>query len=184
MTHNTAPYPKGKSIRVFFALWPDPDIQQQLYHFAQKLKQTCKGRVIQQRNIHLTLAFLGHINIDRLPELKLAANQVTTHPFSLTIQEVGYWKRNEIVYAKATTFPSELFLLAESLKNTLLETGFTFDQKTFKPHITLLRQAQTIAPTNLPQPIHWPVKEWCLLQSNQTPRGVNYTPLDCWPLNN
>lgn len=173
---------KENTIRVFFALWPAPTIQKQLGHIARSLKPMCGGRSVQTQNIHLTLAFLGNIDINRLPELQLAASRISAHSFNFLISEIDYWKRNKIIYAKAKRFPPELYLLAASLSDALTEADFKFDQHTFKPHITLLRQAKNATKNDLTRPIQWRAKEWCLLQSKLTLKGANYTPLGCWPL--
>lgn len=182
MTTKKPTHKKENTIRVFFALWPDPAIQKQLGQIARRLKPMCEGRAVQTQNIHLTLAFLGNIDINRLPELQLAASRISVQSFNFLIQEIDYWKRNKIIYARAKRFPPELYLLAESLSDTLTAASFKFDQHTFKPHITLLRQAKNVTENNISEPIQWHAKEWCLLQSKLTPKGANYIPLGCWPL--
>lgn len=44
-----------KSIRVFFAIFPNEFVQKQLTHQAEILEPACGGRKIRTQNFHLTL---------------------------------------------------------------------------------------------------------------------------------
>ena len=172
-----------KSVRVFFALWPDYTIQKQLAYFAKTLVPTCGERPVKTQHIHLTLAFLGNLAINRLPELQSAACNVTAQAFSLSIQKTYYWKHNRIIYAYAESFPTELFSLVDTLRNTISTAGFTVDQRTYKPHITtFIRNVKRHTEIDFTQPIQWHARQWCLIQSKQTSKGVDYIPLNCWLL--
>ncbi len=182
MTTKTLPGKKEKTVRVFFALWPDHAIQKQFAHLAKTLVLTSGGRQVKTQNIHLTLAFLGNVAINRLPELQSAVCNVTAQAFSLSIQKTHFWKRNRIIHAYAESFPAELFSLVDALRNALSTAEFTVDQRTYKPHITLIRNAKIHTDIDLIQPIQWHAKQWCLIQSKQTDNGVDYIPLHCWLL--
>ena len=171
---------KKETVRIFFALWPNTVIQKQFAHWAKTHEPVCGGRRVKTQNIHLTLAFLGDVTIDRLPELQIAANKVTAKAFNLTIQETGYWKHPQIIYAQAESYPTALLFLTESLRNELSKAKFVFDNKTFKPHVTLIRKAKCLAGTRLAKPIQWHAKEWRLIQSKQTNYGIDYIPLQRW----
>jgi RNA 2',3'-cyclic 3'-phosphodiesterase len=173
---------KERTVRVFFALWPNHVIQKQFAHLAKTLEPVCGGRIVKTQNIHLTLAFLGNVNVNRLPELQSAAHNVTTEAFSLSIQKTHYWKRNHIITAQAEQFPAELFSLVNALRNALSAAGFGFDQHAYKPHITLIRNAKCDTAVDSIKPIEWRAKEWCLIQSKQTKNGVDYIPLKRWLL--
>ena len=49
--------------RLFFALWPDEALRQQLAVYPPMLKG-CGGRLVVQDNLHITLAFLGSVDGD------------------------------------------------------------------------------------------------------------------------
>ncbi|MDH5479478.1 MAG: RNA 2',3'-cyclic phosphodiesterase, partial [Nitrosomonas sp.] len=132
--------------------------------------------------MHLTLAFLGNVTIERLPELKITANNVAAKAFNLTIEEIGYWKHPQIIYAMAKSYPTALLTLTESLRKELSKAEFVFDSQTFNPHVTLIRKAKCLAGPRLTKPIRWHAKEWRLIQSKQTNYGVDYIPLQRWLL--
>ena len=54
----------GRTVRVFFAIWPDNAAQKQLAALAKQLQaeSLCGGRKIKPENIHLTLVFVGEVD--------------------------------------------------------------------------------------------------------------------------
>ena len=120
--------------------------------------------------------------MDKIDLLRTAVTNITGKRFDLTIQKTGFWKRNQIIYAHADTYPPELFSLVDAIKNTLRDSGFKFDDRAYKPHITLVRKTTLYTPPETLQPIEWPVKEWLLMQSKQTDQGIRYIILDRWQL--
>lgn len=175
---------KKKTIRVFFAIKPDGAALKQLSHLAKQLASSCGGQNTRQANIHLTLVYLGEIAIDRLAALRAAAKFVTATTFNLSFDEIRHWKHNQIIYASTKKFTPELLTLVNNLQNTLSISGFTFDSRTYKPHITLARKVKPVQMLpDLATPISWRVAEWFLIQSKQTGHGIKYISLDCWALN-
>lgn len=171
-----------KPVRVFFAIFPNKRIQEQLVHLAESLEPICGGRKIKKQRIHLTLLFLGNINAHRIEALQQAMKMVTEKEFELSLEEICQWKKNQIIYVQSNKFPAELFSLVDSIGHVLSEIGFLLDNHTYKPHITLLRKAVRPAKIGLIEPIQWRVNEWFLIQSKQTDHGVDYIPLGQWRL--
>ncbi len=181
MTNNPTD-PKTKSIRVFFAVFPNQATRILLADQVKQLKPLCGGRKVQRQQIHLTLLFLGNVATERIALLQQSAKNVSTQKFELHLNEIRYWKHSQIVYIQSKQFPAELFFLVNSLTHTLSEAGFTFDKLTYKPHITLIRKAIRPVIINLNDSIVWHVDKWFLVQSQQTSNGIQYFPLDRWQL--
>lgn len=171
-----------KPIRVFFAIFPDKSVQAQLAHQAKQLESSCGGSIVKIQQIHLTLLFLGNIAIHRLGTLQQAMKNISAEKFEFKLEEICYWKHNQIVYSQAKQFPVTLFTLVDTLRNALSEAGFLIETRTYKPHVTLIRKATHVAKINLDTPVIWHVNEWFLIQSKQTDRGVEYIPLSQWRL--
>ncbi|HBZ30677.1 MAG TPA: RNA 2',3'-cyclic phosphodiesterase [Nitrosomonas sp.] len=171
-----------KPARLFFAIQPANTIQKQLGSLAKKQAIKWGGRNIKPENVHLTLLFLGKTETDKINALRTTVTNITGKRFDLAIRETRFWKRNQIIYAHADNYPPELFALVDAIKNTLRNAGFEFDNRAYKPHITLVRKATHHIPAVIQQPIQWPVKEWLLMQSKQTHQGVRYITLDRWRL--
>ncbi|SFE73985.1 RNA 2',3'-cyclic phosphodiesterase [Nitrosomonas sp. Nm166] len=172
----------AKPLRVFLALFPNKSVQTQLSDQADLLESICGGRKVKMQHIHLTLLFLGNITAHQVEVLQQAMNNISAKKFELNLEEICYWKQNQIVYIQAKKLPIELFCLVDALKNTLLEMGFLFDERAYKPHITLIRKAIRPARIKLNNSIRWQVNEWSLIQSKQTDNGVNYFSLGRWCL--
>ena len=58
-----------KTARLFFALWPDNEVRRTLDQAGRQLHAACGGRRMRAPNVHLTLVFLGNVEIARLDEL-------------------------------------------------------------------------------------------------------------------
>jgi len=90
-------------------------------------------------NLHNTLVFIGHVEQSRLEALQLAAREVSAEDFELCLDGARYWGHNHIVYATPSHVPSHLVQLAGALERHLTAHRFKFDQREYKPHVTLLR---------------------------------------------
>jgi 2'-5' RNA ligase len=162
------------TVRVFFALWPNGAERCALACWPERLP--CDGRTMDTATLHATLVFLGDVETGRLEALKLAAQEVVGARFKLCFDQARYWGHNHIVYAAPGNIPTELLQLVSSLERHLIRHRFIFDRREYKPHVTLMRNAQW-RDEPLPQmkPVYWEVKDFVLLQSG---RGeVNYEVL-------
>ena len=146
-------------------------------------QKQCGGRIIPAKQIHLTLLFLGNVTAAHITILKQVMNNVVARELTFDLNQLNYWKKNQILYAHAPFYPDELFLLTDSLWNAILDTPLKIKKYTFTPHVTLIRKANQ-PDINHPFgiPIHWSAKHWFLMQSKQTEHGVEYVPLGKWNL--
>lgn len=171
-----------KSLRVFFALFPDPLTQKQLSLQADKLEPVCGGRKIKPQRLHLTLLFLGEVAVTRIEALKQTMATISASKFEIRFDTVRYWKHNKIISLQAADAPAELFALVNLLKIALTHRGFAFDNRDYKPHITLLRKSAHPVQTHRIQPISLIAAEWFLVQSKAINNHVDYAVLGHWPL--
>ena len=178
-------FTSGKNIRVFFAIWPEEKIREQLCSLPEKLELACCGRRVRAENVHLTLLFLGEIRANQLNMLCSAANKVREQSFDFIVDSVGYWKFNRLIYATAGEVPQRLLRLVHSLK-VQMPTIVSFENRIFKPHITLVRKCNlNFLPKSLhylDAPIIWPVKDWILVKSEKVRDRIVYTPINRWAL--
>lgn len=162
--------------RVFFALWPDEAARQRLAALADAMHGACAGRVMQPRNLHMTLVFVGNATDGDIRCMTAAARDVHMPPFQVRIDRCQYWRHNRILWAGGDA-PSELLRLSQDLRAALDGAGIHFDHKAFVPHMTLLRNAR--APQSLPviEPIEWTAREFVLLASRRDAEGPVYRSL-------
>ncbi|HEX4240645.1 MAG TPA: 2'-5' RNA ligase family protein [Steroidobacteraceae bacterium] len=57
-------------MRVFFALWPDDAVREQLAPCAAALRLSSGARLVPARNYHVTVAFIGEVTAGELDALR------------------------------------------------------------------------------------------------------------------
>lgn len=177
-------HPSGNSIvRVFFALWPTVGERSSLADWQQPLRHLCGGRAMRGETLHSTLVFIGDVEQSRLEALRLAALEVSAVCFELCFDEARYWGHNHIVYAAPGAAPRQLEQLVNALEQRLAVHRFKFEQREYKPHVTLLRNARwTDAPLPGMRPVRWQIQDFALVQSVQQGGLASYRVLVRFPL--
>lgn len=133
--------------------------------------------------LHNTLVFIGKVELDRLEALQLAAQEVSAESFDLCFDDARYWGHNHIVYAAPSVAPQQLVQLASALELSLTRHRFKFDQREYKPHVTLLRNARwSDAPLPEMQPVCWQTRDFALVQSAHQDGLASYRVLARFPL--
>ena len=185
----------GKS-RVFFALWPEPDVRASLYRETQYLHRLLGGKPTHPDTLHLTLVFIGDLDNSRLQRLAEAAERVKGTSFEMTFDRVACWRHNNIAHLGFIRPPETLFELVEQLSSNLKAAEISFDVRPYKPHITLIRKADCgmlslrdnagsgDSPNENPamEPICWCARDFVLVRSSLRPGGARYEQLGRWPL--
>lgn len=132
--------------------------------------------------LHMTLAFIGEIQPDRLDALRMAAERVVFAPFTLSLDRLAAWRHNRIVWAGASEVPAELQGLVAQLNANLKEGGFRVEDRKFAAHVTLVRKAVTeLPPAPIVPPIDWPVRSFALMKSDLLEDGAHYSAIGTWP---
>jgi RNA 2',3'-cyclic 3'-phosphodiesterase len=168
--------------RVFFALWPNEAVREQFMQWAKLLHEICGGSITKPGNLHITLAFLGNVAVSRLDELKALASKLGGSAFSLDFTAPGYWRHNRIAWAAPDETPQVLSDLVKKLECSLQIAGFSFDERPYAPHLTLLRKARWDPPPYSFKNIKWEISEFVLVRSNRTENGSEYEVIGRWPL--
>jgi len=171
------------SERVFFALWPDETVRQQLSQLSQQVTQGISGRIIRPDNLHLTLVFIGSVDLQKRQCLETVASAIQAQRFTLVFDQLGYWRKPQIFWLGATHIPSALSTLVNQLTTELQVCGYHPESRPYKTHITLMRQVSALPqPLARIQPLSWSVEAFCLLRSQTSNQGVHYQLLKQWPL--
>lgn len=160
-------------MRLFYALWPDEATRAAL----ALIQQPLQGRKTRVGNLHITLAFLGEQPATQLTALQSVLAGLAMPALQLTIDQLGYFKRQRIAWAGMQHVPDELYALQQNLSAALSQHQISFDQRnSFKPHVTLARDAPP-PPEFSFAPVVWPVGEVALVQSVMEPQGLVYRVL-------
>jgi len=144
------------------------------------LHKTSGGRLTRPENLHLTLAFLGPTDATRLAELEAVAASVKLVNCSLTLDEAGYWKHNKIVWAGSSKVPDKLVTMVHDLREALKKSGFRFDPKPFKPHVSLIRDAHDPGEA-AKRSIRWKVAGFSLVRAYRDEQGLLYRVVSSCP---
>jgi len=182
--------PKPATARVFFALWPSPEVAERLGDIALDTALSFGGRATRRDTIHLTLAFLGNVPEARLPELSIAAASVGGEPFAINVDQLGFWSHNHLLWAGCQAPSAPLNLLSSQLRRALARAGFRVggEGRDFAPHVTLVRRVpEPTAPSErrpLPsiEPFIWRNDDFVLVRSTLSAQGSSYNIIDEFPL--
>lgn len=137
------------------------------------------GRRVAAHRLHLTLAFFGHADDGRIERLCAHAAQIRVPPFALQLDRIGYFVRPRILWLGPSVVPAPLAALAEAVRAM---DDAPDHNKTFRPHITLARDASPVSDRARIAPIAWPVTRFSLVQSGADGAPGAYSQLDQWRL--
>ncbi|SIQ47012.1 RNA 2',3'-cyclic phosphodiesterase [Aquipseudomonas alcaligenes] len=158
-------------LRLFFAL-PCPtgvaaqiDAWRQGQHFA--------GKPVPTANLHITLAFLGHVPESRLQQLQRVPPRLALADlaFDLHLDCLDCWSEG-LLHLSPSQPPQALLNLASALQQQL-----QLDERPYRPHLTLARDSRP-AEIRTPPSFTWHVDQLHLYQS----AGGHYLSLQRWPL--
>jgi len=173
---------ESDSERLFFALWPDPTVQQEAFARVQASLRRGGGRPVRPENFHLTLAFLGEVSSERRACVERAADRVRAPGFELVLERIGYWRRARVVWLGPAERAPEPPALVPALWSALEECGYSAETRPFFPHLTLVRKANRGPRGESVDPVVWPVTDFVLVASRMASEGVRYEVLRRWPL--
>ncbi|WJN57454.1 RNA 2',3'-cyclic phosphodiesterase [Pseudomonas sp. SO81] len=163
-------------LRLFFALPCPPSIAAQID--AWRLQLAIPGRPVPSANLHLTLAFLGHLPESALALLEELPPRLPLRElaFDLQLDRLDCW-HGGLLHLAPCQPPAELLALASGLARLLGKAGLPSDPRTYRPHLTLARDS--CLPMQVDSPCFaWRPEELALYRSEQG----RYLPLATWPL--
>jgi 2'-5' RNA ligase len=166
--------------RLFFALWPEPPVQELLAKTVAALLPKASGRRVPAENLHCTLVFLGNVYPAQRSCLEDAASHVVVKPFTLQFDRFGYFRRPQVAWIGCTATPPALRELVTGVSHAAEVCGFPPEQRPYEVHLTVMRKLRH-DPGRLPMlPITWGVERFALVESVSGDEGVHYQPLRFW----
>jgi len=177
----------GLSPRLFFALWPDPDLRGELAVFQRGLRQaTGKGRWLPPQRLHLTLYYLGRLPLPVAKAVRSAARDIQAPEFSLQLDRLGCFERARVLWLGPSQVPQPLTELHQALRALPEACSHESQPSRFRPHVTLARKLRNLP--ELPEaaarllPLPWQARDFALIESVDTPDGVEYRVVERYPL--
>jgi len=188
-----------ETIRTFIAVEIPDEVQTKLVEIQKELSNFV-GRVswVKRGNIHLTLKFLGDVQVGKIEAIKSSLEKVAeSHsPFKMSFGRVGTFpnfNRPRVIWLGIKVGAEESIKLAESVEHALGSLGFPRERKKLRPHLTLARIRRRMNLESVSrnfskydslgmQPIK--IDGFTLMQSQLHPKGSIYTPLAEFTLKN
>jgi RNA 2',3'-cyclic 3'-phosphodiesterase len=164
--------------RVFFALVPGAHAAALLAEVGAELAARAGGKPVPAAKIHLTLAFLGSLEPDRLDAA--SAIEVAAPAMRLAMDCVGSFRAARVAWAGMSQTPAALSDLQSRLSRELRARGFALEDRPFAPHVTLARRIERAIPRSPIEPIEWEAGEVALMLSQ--PGSGRYSTLETWTL--
>jgi len=143
-------------MRIFVAAeLPEPMLEALATTSAQ-LRGVVRGRFVGPDLFHVTLAFMGEVPGARVEEVCQAVREACAvlEAFPTSLGSLGTFgrARSAVLWQGFSSGRSEWSALAGCVRDGLRAAGFSFDQKSFLPHVTLMRRADVTSGA-LPMPM-------------------------------
>jgi 2'-5' RNA ligase len=142
----------AQKVRSFIAVEISPNVRARGASLIKSLAVTdAKLTWVQPENLHLTLVFLGDIQMEEVPQLCQAMERAVAPlpPFDLEVRGVGAFpsaERPRTIWLGVKRGTEEMVELHASLEKELAELGYRSEGRRYRPHLTLGRVRQ--APRN------------------------------------
>jgi 2'-5' RNA ligase len=163
-------------------LWPGPEARDRLLASVAPVIEGSGGIPVPTGNLHLTLVFLGSVPEEQLADVRAVAAAIRIPPIALTLDQIEYWRKPQMLCATASAPAPDAAALAASLFRALVEQQFSPDSKPFRVHLTLVRKAgRAVAPLAIP-PVRMAFDDFALVESRTESGGASYSVLGKWPL--
>ena len=171
-----------------------PQVKTQLLNLQQSFSELIASPVSPDK-FHITLSYLGNTTEKQLETILDNFSPLSLAAFDINLHEMIYWTKPSIIGLTIADQENKLKQCKKQIEKQLSQVSFfTYDKKTFIPHITLLRNVEpplidnqlfdhTLANAHIPTaPIQ--VDRVTLLQSQTSQTGVHYQIIEEWELQN
>ncbi|MFH0993670.1 MAG: RNA 2',3'-cyclic phosphodiesterase [bacterium] len=129
-------------MRLFVAVGIDAEAKNAVMADCQRLRKIAVGgHFTTADNLHLTLAFLGDVDLMIRTRIDQALATVEFVPFPMTIAGLGRFPSgNRSILYFSVNGGEALPALTRAIRTVLREAGVSFDDKAFVAHLTIARE--------------------------------------------
>lgn len=130
-------------MRLFVAAELPDEMREALAETSAALRDAVRGRYVAPDSFHLTLAFLGEVPGSAVPQVADALEEgCRGHaPIEAELSALGSFGKARSAVLWQAVQGAGLSELAGDVRTALKAAGFTYDEKGFLPHVTLMRAA-------------------------------------------
>ncbi|MDN4501789.1 RNA 2',3'-cyclic phosphodiesterase [Alteromonadaceae bacterium BrNp21-10] len=169
-------------MRYFLGLDLDPTIKLEIDHWRSKAlpKFQCPTSV---SNFHITLVFLGDVDDLILEQLSKLISTIKAVPFSLTLNQLGFWSKPRILFLGAEDVDKKMHHLVSQLTHVANQCNLHIPKRPYIPHVTLSRKMTSNPAAAIIQPsFQCHFDQIHLYESVSSYSGVQYLIRDSWSL--
>lgn len=180
-------------VRTFVGIDPGQKIRDRCVALQKNFARAgVAAKWVEPENLHLTLLFLGEVDLTTVPTLcELVQQQACQHTsFTLTIEGPGCFptpRRPRVLWVGVGQGQQEVVALHDALEEPLLELGcYRREERQYTPHLTLGRLQGDRQSLSLEPLLHrysdWvggetTIREVYIMASELTPEGPIYSVL-------
>lgn len=169
-------------MRIFVAIQLPTEVIDELTRIQEAFKRNRRrGNLTIPQNLHLTLAFIGEVDMSVLDRVDQVLENLEIPELTLTLDHVGSFDRKEgVVWWVGLKPNAQLMAFQRQFIDGLRDAGVPYDPKPFRPHLTLVRNyVPASEPVMLPvvQPIPFTTHGVTLMRSHRVNDQLVYTPL-------
>jgi 2'-5' RNA ligase len=168
--------------RLFFALWPGPEVRARLVAQRDAVVREYRGRPMRPDTLHMTLVFLGEVADLRVPAALGCGDHVSAPAFTLRVDACAHFADAKVAWLGCTEPPPALRELWLALRDELDHARFGPLDGNYQPHISVARHCLVYPPPKGVPAIEWKVEDFVLVASAPTPGGPVYRVLRHWQL--
>jgi RNA 2',3'-cyclic 3'-phosphodiesterase len=137
-----------EEIRAFIAIELPTEIKVKLTQLEEQLKSSrWNAKWVSPESIHLTLKFLGNINVDSIPHIQEVMEEaaLSVATFQIGVSGVGVFpnpQRVQVIWAGLNGDLDKVLELQKLIDAGLLRLGFVPETRPFTAHLTVARMRE------------------------------------------
>jgi len=162
--------------KLFFALWPSDRQRDMMRNIINPAVSVVEGTPVDRRNWHVTLVYIGAFPEENIPVLQAVVGEIEPFEIRMRFDRINFWQRPKIATVNPRNMPTGLEELVKSIEQKLQPFGFVPNERVYRPHITVARNARAFPEEPLARPIDLQWSSFELIESLSTARGEQYRP--------
>jgi RNA 2',3'-cyclic 3'-phosphodiesterase len=189
--------PRRPKLRLFVAVDPGSEMQERVGRAQGRVRRRAPdAKWVRPESMHVTLAFLGYQDEERVEQLTNALAEVAARHPSMTLSAAGVGtfgssKRPRVLWTDLTGEVEALGALQRDVERALVPLGYAPENRPFRAHLTLARArdpggdvalarcASDLKDETFGSSV---IAEIVLFRSELSPKGATYTALARLPL--